>query len=459
MSNLQTSLAYFIDIQKGERMKTALLFLWFFLFICVYYVLRPVRRGLVLDGLGNENMPFVYIGTALVTGIVVYIYSKFAHFPRKPLIASIYGIFIVNLLAWWQLFQNPTGLTSGIFWVWLDVFSIMGVTLFWMYANDVFDSHSAKRLFGIIAGGGGLGAVLGSSITAGLVESVGSINLLLVAAGLVALTLSIFLLIERMNVTRTPELSAKEKSDKYDLSNVGNVFSQIFSNRFLLFLTLVVCFERITPDLVQFLYHEVLNTMATGSDAIAALDANLERWRGICEFAVEIFLVAAVMRKFGTGFSLASSGLAIAGSLACFAIFANPLIVVAIFHADESIRHSWFKSAKELTYTVQSREILYKVKPIIEMFFYRFSRGIAGVIIYLVNTVFALGTGGILAVGGLAGIAWAFFGWQLHREFRRLEVKVQIDRAFEGSQARKESTAQRSPKGTEAGSSNETVSV
>ncbi|MCA9800365.1 MAG: hypothetical protein KC777_00180 [Cyanobacteria bacterium HKST-UBA02] len=434
MSNLQTSLSYFIDIQKGERLKTGLLFLWFFLFICVYYVLRPVRRGLVLDGLGNENMPYIYIGTALVTGVVVYIYAKFAHLPRKPLISSIYGIFIVNLLAWWYLFQNPTGLTSGIFWVWLDVFSIMGVTLFWMYANDVFDSSSAKRLFGIIAGGGGLGAVLGSSITAGLVQSMGSINMLLVAAGLVALTLGIFLLIEKLNVKNEVKKAAGKSDDKYALNNVKSVFAEIFGNRFLLFLTLVVCFERITPDLIQYLYHEVLNTMATGSDAIAAIDANLERWRGIAEFGVEIFLVAAVMRRFGTGFSLASSGLAIAGSLLCFAIFANPLIVVAIFHADESIRHSWFKAAKELTYTVQSREILYRVKPIIEMFFYRFSRGIAGVIIFLVVSVFGLGTPGILAVGSIAGLAWAYFGWQLHSEFRRLEVKAQIDRAFADGQ-------------------------
>ena len=262
----------------------------------------------------------------------------------------------------------------------------------------------------------------------------GSINMLLVAAGLVALTLGIFLLIEKLNVKNEVKKAAGKSDDKYALNNVKSVFAEIFGNRFLLFLTLVVCFERITPDLIQYLYHEVLNTMATGSDAIAAIDANLERWRGIAEFGVEIFLVAAVMRRFGTGFSLASSGLAIAGSLLCFAIFANPLIVVAIFHADESIRHSWFKAAKELTYTVQSREILYRVKPIIEMFFYRFSRGIAGVIIFLVVSVFGLGTPGILAVGSIAGLAWAYFGWQLHSEFRRLEVKAQIDRAFADGQ-------------------------
>ncbi len=431
-----TTLSYFFDVQKGERLKTSLLFLWFFLFICCYYVLRPIRRGLVLEGLGNDNMPFIYMGTALVTGVVVYIYSKFAHLPRKPLIGGIYTIFMINLLVWWQLFQNPTGLTAGIFWVWLDVFSIMGVTLFWMYANDLFNSASAKRLFGIIAGGGGLGAVFGSSITAELVKSLGSTNMLLVAAGIIALTLGIFFVIESVcskDIANMKAESASDKKSKYDLSNFSGVFKQIASNRFLLFLTCVVCFERITPDLIQFLYHEVLHTMATGSDAIAAVDANLERWRGICEFFVEIFLVAFVIRKFGTGVSIASSGVMIAASLVCFAIFANPLIVVAIFHADEAIRHSWFKAAKELTYTVTSRDILYSVKPVIEMFFYRFSRGFAGLLILLVNSVFGLGTYGIIGLGIVCGSAWAFFALKLNAEFRRLEVKSQINKAFDDS--------------------------
>ncbi len=420
------------NVQKGERMKTSLLFLWFFLFICVYYILRPIRRGLVLEGLGNDNMPFVYMGTALVTGVVVWIYSKFAHLPRKPLISSIYGIFMVNLLLWWQAFQFESNITSGLFWVWLDVFSIMGVTLFWMYANDIFDSSAAKRLFGIIAGGGGLGAVLGSTITANLVKLLGTTNMLLVAAGLIGVTLGIFLYMESVFAKTANAEGKKKKKEEYDKKSFAQIFAHIGANRFLLFLTLVVCFERMTPDFIQFLYHEVLTGMAkgTGSAGIAAIDAQFEQWRGICEFGIEMFVVAYVIKRFGSGFSLASSGVAICGSLIAFAILANPLIVIAVFHADEAIRHSWFKAAKELTYTVTNRQVLYMIKPVIEMFCYRFSRGIAGVAIYLVNTVFGWGINGIMVTGGLCAAAWAFFAWKLNDEFRRLEVKAQIEKAF-----------------------------
>jgi ATP/ADP translocase len=200
----------------------------------------------------------------------------------------------------------------------------------------------------------------------------------------------------------------------------------ILENKFLLFLTLVVCFERTTPDMVQFLYQEALKNLATGRDAIVALDANLERWRGIAEVGVELFLVAAVIRKFGSGICLASNGIAIVGSLIAFAVFANPLVIVAIFHADEAMRHSWFKSAKELTYTVTSRQVLYTLKPFIEMFCYRFSRGFAGLLIFLVYSVMGFGTNGIIVMGVVTGALWAYCGWQLSIEYKRRDALARM---------------------------------
>lgn len=426
--SLWRSFDLFLNMQRGEILKTLLLFSWLFLFICVYYILRPVRRGLILEQLGNDMMPFVYVGTAVVTGLVVWLYSKFTHYPRKTLIGTIYGIFFVNLIAWWQAFHYQSAIISGLFWIWLDVFSIMGVTMFWMYANDLCDSSSAKRLFGIVAAGGGLGAIMGSSITAALVKQIGPTNMILVAAGMVAVTLLIFLVMEHINRTRPVRRRAALYVDERGVSQIGKVLSVMFTNRFLFFLTLVVCFERITPDLVQFLYHEVLQDLASGSAEIAAIDANLERWRAVVEFGIEMLLVSTIMRRLGTTFALTSSAVMIMASLIGFGMFPSPFIVLGVFHGDEAIRHSWFKAAKEITYTVTSRDVLYNVKPIIEMFFYRFSRGVAGLAIYCVNSVLGLGNSGLIAVGIVAAGAWAYCGWRLSVEYKRLEREAATQR-------------------------------
>jgi AAA family ATP:ADP antiporter len=423
-TNLLESLKLFMDVEKGERLITLMLFLWQFLFICSYYVLRPVRRGLFLDGLGNDWMPLVYIGTALVTGVVVWAYSKFKHHPRKILISSVYGFFTINLVLWWQIFQNPSPVAAGAFWVWLDVFSIMGVVLFWMYANDVFNSDRAKRLFGILAAGGGLGAVLGSTITASLVKTIGSTNLLLVAAGLVGATLAIFLGLEKISQGLSAERKASSSLKAVDTSSLSKVIKTIFSNKFLLMLTCLVTFERVAPDLVQFLYNDVLKHMASGSDAIAALDANLERWRAIAEFVVEMFFVSFILQKFGTKFALTSNASVIFAGLITYAIIPNPAVLIVVFHADEGCRHAWFKAAKELLYTVTPREVLYSVKPVIEMFFYRFARGIAGVVIYIVNTLLGFGSAGVLAAGIVVAAAWFFCAMKLSGEYHRMEAEL-----------------------------------
>lgn len=443
---LKEVVSLFVDIQPGERLKTSLMFTWLFLFICVYYILRPIRRGLVLDGLGNEYMPFVYVGTALVTGVVVWFYSKFAHLPRKKLIGTIYGIFFVNLIAWWQIFKFESAIASGAFWVWIDVFSIMGVTLFWMYANDLFKSNRAKSLFGVLAAGGGLGAVLGSSLTSALVKGLGSTNMILVAAGIVAVTLAIFLVIEKVNDQAPPAKKPAVEAEQCDMSNLGTMVCVIMNNRLLLFLVLLVAFERIMPDMVQFVYNDVLRQMATGRDAIAALDADLEKWRGICEFGVELFVVSAVLKRFGTTFALTSSAGIILLGLIAFAFFPNPFLIIAIFHSDEAIRHSWFKAAKELTYTVTSRDVLYSVKPVIEMFCYRFARGLAGIGLYVVNTIFGLGMMGVLGLGCAAAVAWFYCGFQLSREYRRLELIAQTTEEINTVETTAEKSAEKNEK-------------
>lgn len=434
-AGIRESIKVFLDVAPDERLITLLLFAWQFLFICTYYVLRPIRRGLFLDGLGNDWMPVVYVGTAVVTGLVVWLYSKFAHLKRRTLICSIYGFFAVNLLIWWRVFQKDNPIASGIFWVWLDVFSIMGVTLFWIYANDVFNSARAKRLFGILAAGGGLGAVFGASITAGFVHLIGTGNLFLVAAGLIVTTLAIFLYLEKLSSKNAMGSDKKSSSEikTQDLKNLSGVFKTIASNKLLLLLTILVTFERVTPDMVQFLYNDVIKNLAHGGgcEAIVALDANLERWRAIAEFFVEMFLVSAVLKKFGTGFALSSNACIIFAGLASYALIPNPAILIAVFHLDEGSRHAWFKAAKELMYTVVPREVLYTVKPLIEMFFYRFARGLAGVLIYLFNTALGFGSMGVLAAGAVIAAAWFYCASLLSKEYTRIESSIQTRQVIE----------------------------
>ena len=66
------------NVKKGELSKALLMFLYFYLIITAYYILKPVRDSLFIEWMGAQNLPFVYLGDSLCIGVVVWIYSRFA---------------------------------------------------------------------------------------------------------------------------------------------------------------------------------------------------------------------------------------------------------------------------------------------------------------------------------------------------------------------------------------------
>ena len=98
-----------------------------------------------------------------------------SHLSIRQLLPTIYGFFVLNLLAFFVALQSGLGLqTIGpIFFVWLSVFNLFVVSVFWSFMADVFPTDAARRLFGCISAGGSLGAMTGPLITAMVVKGVG----------------------------------------------------------------------------------------------------------------------------------------------------------------------------------------------------------------------------------------------------------------------------------------------
>ncbi len=88
------------------------------------------------------------------------------------------------LLAFYGLMdkETPSPYMARAFFIWVSVFNLFVVSVFWSFMTDIYSNAEAKRLFGVIAAGGTIGALAGPAITALLVQSLGARNLLLVAA-------------------------------------------------------------------------------------------------------------------------------------------------------------------------------------------------------------------------------------------------------------------------------------
>ena len=75
-----------------------------------------------------------------------------------------------------------------LFYIWVNLYGVLAVSLLWLLANAVFNAREARRLFGFIGTGGIAGSVLGGVFTGWAASWLGTENLLLISAALIAIS-------------------------------------------------------------------------------------------------------------------------------------------------------------------------------------------------------------------------------------------------------------------------------
>ena len=238
----------------------------------------------------------------------------------------------------------------------------------------------------------------------------------------------IFVLLEMLTRGRSAERgAAAAKFEKANLSELPAVLRLIASSRFLLFLTFVVCFERMVPDFADYIWQTTASAAYPDPDAYSEFFATIEFWRNVIAFLATLFFTAAILNLLGVRFALASVPLTIAVLSGAFALIGGLGLVIALKHGEEGQRHTWFKAGKETTYTATSRDVIYRVKGYIEMFFYRLSRGIAGLLLLLLvhESLLGLGVREVAIAAVPLAILWLWCAWNLGKEYEALEREVE----------------------------------
>ena len=136
-----------VDIKRDEIRQTFLMFAYNFLIIASYTIVKSVRDALFIHRVGAGKLPYVYIGIALIAGIVVQGYDRLAQrTKRSHFIIGSNLFFTLNILVFWWLFHYEWLWLSYGFYIWGDIFIAISVAQFWLTANSVFDLRQAKRL-------------------------------------------------------------------------------------------------------------------------------------------------------------------------------------------------------------------------------------------------------------------------------------------------------------------------
>ena len=140
----------------------------FFLVLCSWYTLRPVRNEMAVANV-NE-LPFLLAAGALVMLLINPLYSWIAtRSDLRKTILICYSFLIINLLLFllsWRFFDLGDSVWLGrIFYIWCNVYSFFVVSLFWVVIINTYRDSRKRSFYGIIMAGGSLGAMFGSEVS------------------------------------------------------------------------------------------------------------------------------------------------------------------------------------------------------------------------------------------------------------------------------------------------------
>src|SRR6185295_9424381 len=118
-----------------------------------------------------------------------------SRFRRLVFIAATYLFFAASLVGFYVLIEMVPGAVGEVS---DSVFNLFSTMLFWALMADRFSLEQSKRLFGAIAVGGTVGAIVGPALASMLARPLGAPALLLVSASFLCLAVGAAWLVTRL---------------------------------------------------------------------------------------------------------------------------------------------------------------------------------------------------------------------------------------------------------------------
>ncbi|MBI4512611.1 MAG: HEAT repeat domain-containing protein [Gemmatimonadetes bacterium] len=415
----------FMDIEPGEGAAAFSMALLFFLVIGSYYLIKPVRNSLFVERVGADNLPFVYIGTALVIAVLISSYSRHVVDRVRPrrLVAGTYIFLASNLVLFWWLLRGESLATSAAFYIWAKIYSVLVVSQFWLLANLLFDPRQAKRLFGFVGAGGILGGIVGGTLAGATARVVGTENLLLASSAVTILCAGLAFALHGQALSpaaarpRTPREAREGGSGGSGGSDMRSAAALVRESPHLRAIAMILTLTIIVSTVVDWQMNKAVELFVPGEDAKTAFYGRFFAVLNGASFLVQVLFTSYVLRRFGIGVALLLLPIGmLTGSLG---ILVHPALWTAALAkgADGTLRYSLDQSTRELLFLPVLHDVKMRAKPFIDVAVQRGGTGLAGVLILVAAQVGDIPFRYLSLVSVAAIAAWIAITFVVRREY------------------------------------------
>ncbi|HVZ94081.1 MAG TPA: MFS transporter [Phycisphaerales bacterium] len=389
------------DTRGGEARVVLLAGAYFFLILLGYYMLRPVREAMGIAR-GWDTLPWLMTGTMAVMALANPVYHWLvSRLPRRRFVPAAHHFFAFNILVFYVLFrvmqpEQRVGLGYA-FYIWLSVFNLFVTSIFWSVMADLFAHGRAKRVFGLIAVGGTLGAMGGAAITKMLTTGaeLESPTIMLMAVVPLELAMACFVLLakrlpggdrgrEGASKHDSPskhgeswhptqgEASAEAHDEGHEPSRDALAGFKLVMRSW--YLALVATYMFLFAVTSTFLYLEqgkiIEKSFATADERIAAF-ATIDLWTNIVTLVTQLFVTRMILTRLGVSAALAMLPAVTVGGFGV--LWAHPALssVMVFSVARRGLHYAIDRPAREVLFTILGPDAKYKTKAFIDTFIYR----------------------------------------------------------------------------------------
>jgi AAA family ATP:ADP antiporter len=440
---MATPLKAFMDIRREELPLALLMFLYFFLVITSFWVLKPLKSALFIQyydtsGLLLAGAHFTAAQAELLAKVLnmfvalgaVVVFTWLSRRLRRQQLTYAFMGFILPAYALYTLTINEPGdLTVWSFYLYGDLFNSLMVTAFFAFLNDSVTPEAARRLYGLIVLGGVVGGAFGTLVLRVWIQQLSAAHWLWICAGMAAIILVAAWGAGRLVSRHPPQEVGRPATgggtpEPSRSSAALEGARLVFRSPYLLAIVAIVGLYEITSQVVDFQFKAIVAHYLDG-DAIGVHLSTIYALSNWVSMFVQLFVTSFIMTRFGMGTALLILPMAIAmgsaGFLALPVLWAGSLLNTA----DSGFAYSLNQSAKEALYVPTSKDEKYKAKAFIDMFIQRFAKVVAIGVSLAVTTWFSdfSSVRGLSLFTLLIVCVWVFAARYAGRRYRELAAE------------------------------------
>lgn len=390
--------------------------------VAAHLMLETARDALFLTKLSPENLTFVYLAMALLAGLVGRYEIMVGRVLGRTnaLILSLMIAAMGTML--FYVGEKSIAATFGLY-LWTGLSGTLLMLQFWLFAASRFSSPQGRRLYGLIAAGGVLGAVVGGGVSAAMTRSLPVETLLACAAGIQLATAFLVTSAPPPAIVTEPTRTTRARDALRSVAT-SPYLRRIVALTILATFTLLCAdylFKSVTAKHVP--QHELGNFLAnyyTATNAFALL--------------IQVFIAMRVLQRAGTIITMSILPLfLLAAAVAPFlvgGILAGALLAKG---ADGALRHSLHKVSMELLYLPLGADERSSAKAFIDSILVRGAQGFTAIGLLGLSALHLDRPMVLFGCIGVGALAWFICALSLKQPYLE-QFRAAIGRAGDGPQ-------------------------